>query len=82
MEIFYDIFFCYTMIHIVGISHKADFGLPQKTKNYKLSQFVHMLQTLHVSSNSEVLIMFPGRINSVMVKKTRVGQNPGRSKPG
>ena len=28
-------------------------------KNYTQSHFVHMLQTLPVSSNSEVLIMFP-----------------------
>ena len=32
-------------------------------KNYTQSHFVHMLQTLPVSSNSEVIIMFPGKFN-------------------
>ena len=38
-------------------------------KNYTQSHFVHMLQTLPVSSNSEVLIMFPEEfdINSCII---------------
>ena len=39
-------------------------------KNYTQSHFVHMLQTLPVSSNSEVLIMFPEEfdINSCIIE--------------
>ena len=43
-------------------------------KNYTQSHFVHMLQTLPVSSNSEVLIMFPEQfdINSWIIEVSTI----------
>ena len=43
-------------------------------KNYTQSHFVHMLQTLPVSSNSEVLIMFPEEfdINSWIIEVSTI----------
>ena len=43
-------------------------------KNYTQSHFVHMLQTLPVSSNSEVLIMFPEEfdINSWIIEVSMI----------
>ena len=60
-------FFCrnFVMSFASGADHQASSAIASKqsfnVKKYTQSQFVHMLQTLPVSSNSEVLIMFPGQ---------------------
>ena len=50
-----------------GADHQASSAIVSKqtlmSKIYTQSHFVHMLQTLPVSSNSEVIIMFPGKFN-------------------
>ena len=52
--------------NISAIASKQKFNV----KKYIQSHFVHMLQTLPVSSNSEVLIMFPEQfdINSWIIE--------------
>ena len=45
MGIFYDIFFCYTMIHIAQISHNANFGLPQKMRQPRDACTINSIET-------------------------------------
>ena len=53
----------FVMSFASGADHQASSAIVSKqslmSKIYTQSHFVHMLQTLPVSSNSEVLIMFP-----------------------
>ena len=57
------IFSLFVMSFASGADHQASSAIVSKqslmSKIYTQSHFVHMLQTLPVSSNSEVLIMFP-----------------------
>ena len=50
-----------------GADHQASSAIVSKqtlmSKIYTQSHFVHMLQTLPVSSNSEVIVMFPGKFD-------------------
>ena len=58
--------------------HQASSAIVSKqtfcVKNLLQSHFVHMLQTLPVSSNSEVLIMFPEQfdINSWIIEVSTI----------
>ena len=64
----------FVMSFASSANHQASSTIASKqsfnVKKYTQSQFVHMLQTLPVSSNSEVLIMFPEEfdINSCIIE--------------
>ena len=64
----------FVMSFASGADHQASSAIVSKqtlmSKIYTQSHFVHMLQTLPVSSNSEVLIIFPEQfdINSCIIE--------------
>ena len=64
----------FVMSFASGADHQASSAIVSKqtlmSKIYTQSHFVHMLQTLPVSSNFEVIIMFPGRfdIHSLVIE--------------
>ena len=68
----------FVMSFASGTDHQASSAIVSKqtfcVKNLLQSHFVHMLQTLPVSSNSEVLIMFPEQfdINSWIIEVSTI----------